>query len=94
MYLCSRINNNQILLNMNNKDWTGNSSSVFKTNGCSNHTDHDRAHADYYATEPRATELLLQLEKFRGPILEPACGEGHISNVLIRGGGIMSPRAT
>lgn len=68
------------------KDWVGGRASVFKTLGASNHTDHERAWGDYYATEPKATEWLLRLEKFDGPILEPACGEGHISKVLIRGG--------
>ena len=71
---------------MKNKDWRGGRASVFKTLGASNHTDHERAHGDYYATEPKATEWLLKLEKFNGPILEPACGEGHISKVLIGGG--------
>lgn len=74
---------------MKNKDWRGGRASVFKTLGASNHTDHERAHGDYYATEPKATEWLLKLEKFNGPILEPSCGEGHISKVLI-GGGILS----
>ncbi len=37
---------------------------------------------DYYATEPKATELLLEQEKFSQNIWEPACGEGHISKVL------------
>lgn len=68
------------------KDWVGGRASVFKTLGASNHTDHERAWGDYYATEPKATEWLLKLEQFDGPILEPACGEGHISEVLIRGG--------
>lgn len=72
---------------MAKKDWKGGKASVFKTIGASNHVKHERAHADYYATEPKATEWLLKLENFDGPILEPACGEGHISDVLIRGGG-------
>lgn len=68
------------------KDWTGNSASVFKTIGASNHADHERADADYYATEPNATKWLLRIETFNRIILEPACGEGHISKELIRGG--------
>lgn len=68
------------------KDWVGGRASVFKTLGASNHAEHERAWGDYYATEPRATEWLLKLEQFDGPILEPACGEGHISEVLTRGG--------
>ena len=54
------------------KDWRGGSASVFKPLGASNHTEADRAHADYYATEPKATEWLLKLEQFDAPILEPA----------------------
>lgn len=42
----------------------------------------DREVNDYYATEPRAVEMLLELEKFDTYIWEPACGEGHISEVL------------
>ena len=68
------------------KDWVGGKASVFKTLGASNHAEHERAWGDYYATEPKATEWLLKLEQFDGPILEPACGEGHISEVLTRGG--------
>lgn len=68
------------------KDWTGNKSSVFKTIGASNHTDHDRQSEDYYATEPAATDWLCKLEKFSSPILEPSCGEGHISRQLIAHG--------
>ena len=37
---------------------------------------------DYYATDPRAVELLLEQERFSENIWEPACGEGHISKVL------------
>ena len=32
------------------KDWVGGRASVFKTLGASNHTDHERAWGDYYAT--------------------------------------------
>ncbi len=68
------------------KDWTGGNASVFKSISASNHADGDRVTQDYYATEPKATEWLLRLEQFKGPILEPACGEGHIAQVLIGGG--------
>jgi len=37
---------------------------------------------DYYATPPSATKKLLENETFSKFILEPACGEGHISEVL------------
>ena len=68
------------------RDWKGGTASAFKTIGASNHCDHDRADNDYYATEPAATDWLVRIEKFRGPILEPSCGEGHISRQLIKAG--------
>ena len=68
------------------KDWTGGTASTFKTIGASNHCDHDRQREDYYATEPAATDWLCQLEQFSPNILEPACGEGHISKELIKAG--------
>ena len=64
------------------RDWKGGNASTFKTIGASNHCSEERADKDYYATEPAATEFLCQLEYFTGPILEPSCGEGHISEVL------------
>lgn len=69
-----------------NKDWTGNSNSIFKTLGASNHTDKERENDDYYATTPLAAELLLQIETFDEYILEPACGEGHLSKVFEKHG--------
>ena len=64
------------------KDWTGNGNSVFKTLAASNHSTTERQPEDYYATEPRAAELLLENENFEGPIWECACGEKHLSNVF------------
>ena len=64
------------------RDWTGNSNSIYMTLGASNHTDKERETNDYYATEPRALELLLDLEDFNTLVWEPACGEGHLSKVL------------
>lgn len=65
-----------------NKDWTGNAKSVFTCNGARNFALAEREKNDYYATEPRAVELLLELEKFTPHVWECACGEGHISEVL------------
>ena len=64
------------------KDWTGKRKSTFVTLGASSHSDHERQSEDYYATEPLATEWLCKLEYFNKKILEPSCGEGHISEVL------------
>lgn len=71
---------------MSEKDWTGNSNSIYKTLGASNHTDKERENDDYYATEPKATELLLSLEKFSPNIWECACGGGHMAKVLKENG--------
>lgn len=64
------------------KDWTGNSKASLATVAPSNRTEKERAQCDFYATEPKATELLTGLETFAKRIWEPACGEGHISRVL------------
>ena len=63
-------------------DWTGNAKSIFVCNGASNHSDEEREQHDYYATEPKALELLLEKEKFFPYVWECACGEGHLSEVL------------
>ena len=68
------------------KDWKGNAKSVFVCNGASNHTEDERQAEDYYATEPKATQLLLDREKFSSDIWECACGGGHMSEVLKRNG--------
>ncbi len=58
-------------------------SPVFRTLAASNHAkDQIREEHDFYATEPKAVELLLEQEKFEGKILEPCCGTGDISKVL------------
>lgn len=63
------------------QDWTGNDKSVFRNIGASNHSEYEREQYDYYATEPKALELLLELETFNN-VWECACGEGHLSEVL------------
>lgn len=64
------------------KDWIGNQNSIYKALGASNHTEEEREPNDYYATEPKAVELLLHEEVFCPHVWECACGEGHISEVL------------
>tara|TARA_Y100000004_G_scaffold190864_1_gene248667 strand:- start:330 stop:1436 length:1107 start_codon:yes stop_codon:yes gene_type:complete len=41
---------------------------------------------DYYPTHPKYTQPILDLEKFSGSVWEPACGEGHMSEVLKQNG--------
>lgn len=68
------------------KDWTGNSKSIYTTMGASNHSDKERQSEDYYATEPKAAQLLLDVEKFSPIIWECACGGGHLAQVLENNG--------
>ena len=55
---------------------------IFKQIGASNHTEKQRQQEDYYATEPKAMELLLEQETFSNNVWECACGEKHLSKVL------------
>ncbi len=68
------------------KDWTGNSNSIYKTLGASNHTDKERETNDYYATEGKAAELLLEVEKFTPTIWENAVGAGDLAEVFVKNG--------
>ena len=69
-----------------NQDWTGNANSIFKTLGASNHTNEERQSEDYYATTPRAAELLLEIETFSPYVWECACGQGHMSEIFSNAG--------
>jgi len=69
-----------------NKDWVGNINSIYKTLGASNHTNKERQKHDYYATEPKAMEVLLEVEKFNKNVWECAVGEGHLAEVLKKHG--------
>lgn len=59
---------------------------VFATLGATNHGMTEREENDYYATDPIAMELLLDIEGFSPDVWECACGEGHLSQVLQRRG--------
>ena len=59
-----------------------NKNSVFTTLAASNHVLDERQEDDYYATEPKAAELLLEQEEFHPVIWECACGEGHLAKVF------------
>lgn len=65
---------------MTDRKW--NTQSVMATLNASNHSKWERADMDYYATPPLATKMLLELEWFSKTILEPACWEWHISEIL------------
>jgi len=65
-------------------DWIGNNFSIHQTMGSRNYALQDRVYRDFYATEPKAVRLLLEKEKFEGPIWECACGNGHLSEEMQR----------
>lgn len=68
------------------KDWTGNNRSIFRQIGASNHSEKERQSEDFYATDPKAAELLLEVEQFSPKIWECACGQGHLSKVFEKRG--------
>ena len=74
-----------------NKDWTGNKKTTFVQLGASNHSDGDRETNDFYATDPHKLEIFLDKLKqdnikLHDTIIEPCCGQGHLSKVLEREG--------
>lgn len=60
----------------------GEGNSIFRIIGASNHVKEERQTEDYYATNPKAAEILLQEETFNKDIWECCCGEGHLSKVF------------
>lgn len=46
---------------------------IYRAMGASNHTEGARAEQDFYATDPKAIDLLLEREEFNPSILEPSC---------------------
>lgn len=59
-----------------------NTRSTFATLGASNHVPEDRQEDDFYATDPKAIDILLAEETFSRMVMEPACGMGHLSDRL------------
>lgn len=59
---------------------------VFTTMGSSIHSEGERPEKDFYATHPSLVRHLMKMEKLNKRILEPMCGQGHISKTLIAGG--------
>ena len=55
---------------------------TFTTLGATNHSNHNREENDYYATDPIAAKLLLEVEPQLSNIWECACGEGHLAKVF------------
>lgn len=65
-------------------DIRSNQKSIYTTIGASNYSTNERQNEDFYATEPVAGELLLQIEDIdkNKPIWECASGENHLANVF------------
>lgn len=64
---------------MSNKDWKANSKSIYVTMGANNHSKHDRAEHDFYATHPDAVDKLFQVFQGSGDLVwECAAGMGHM----------------
>ena len=66
------------------KDWTGNKATIFKIISATNHSvdGHERESRDFYATYPKAAELLLEVEPNLTNIWENAAGKCHLANVF------------
>ena len=64
------------------KDWTGNKTSAHSVIGARNYAKEERQENDYYATEPKMAEELLELEPSLSNIWEPACGAGHLAKIF------------
>ncbi len=56
--------------------------SVYTNLGASNHSLGIREENDFYATEPKAAELLLDVVPELNNIWECACGQGHLAKVF------------
>lgn len=54
--------------------------------GARNFARESREEHDYYATEPKAAHLLMQVETFSPVIWECACGEGHLAKEFRKAG--------
>lgn len=68
------------------KDWTGKQNSVYKTLGASNHTNKEREVNDYYATDGKAIDALLEKATLSHKLWECACGAGDLSKKLVEYG--------
>ena len=59
---------------------------LFTLIGATNHAKGTREENDYYATDPIAAKLLLEVEAQLSNIWECACGEGHLAKIFAKAG--------
>lgn len=65
------------------KDWKGDTNSVYKIIGASNHAvDGERQEEDFYATSPSVLDLFSKFYDIPKNILECSAGAGHLSEKL------------
>lgn len=55
---------------------------IINTLGASNHSETERSYLDYYGTDPKTTEALLQKEDFYDDIWEPCAGHNLMVDKL------------
>lgn len=60
--------------------------SVFRSIGANNHSNSERQPEDFYATDPLAAMLLLDIVPELDNIWECACGQGHLAKVFANQG--------
>lgn len=65
------------------KDGRGNSKSIYLMLGATSHSPAEREQHDYYATDPLALEILLPYIELPPVVWEPACGGGHLAEVIL-----------
>lgn len=88
MNLLTKLKMRKIIMS---KDWTGNNKSIYTCLGATNHSDNERETNDYYATEPKAIDVLFEgLEQdkieLNSKIWECAVGGGHLADRLCNKG--------
>ncbi|MDY3443424.1 hypothetical protein PG616_01000 [Riemerella anatipestifer] len=59
---------------------------IFKPIGASSHTSNVRQENDFYATSPKASELLLEFEDINHNIIDNSIGAGHLMQPFIQKG--------
>lgn len=72
----------ELRLNQRNVLPKANITGVFNTLGARYLAVGERERNDFYATEPAAIDYLMQIESFQHEILEPCCGQGHMSEAI------------
>lgn len=81
-----RKENRNIITTIKGTIFIANDGTEFDDNYACESYEYEREFNGFYATEPKAMTLLLDLEKFNNNIWECACGQGHLSKELHKQG--------